>query len=240
MNPVALVTGGAVRLGRAISLGLAEAGYDLVVAYNSSAEAAAELASSVESTGRRCEIVQGDLGRPADIDILCAAVGETYGRLDLLVNSASTFLPTALLDIEGDEWSEVMNVNLRVPHLLVRGLADLLSECGGSVINIADHMGMKPWVRYAHHSVSKAALIHLTKIQAQGLAPEVRVNAIAPGIVLPPEGMDPLALEREVEGTVLGRAGRPDDVLGAVLYLAEAEFVTGQVVVVDGGASLVD
>ncbi len=240
MNPTALVTGGAVRVGRAISLGLAGAGYDIVVSYRSSTGAAEELKGLIEDMGRRCTLIQADMGDPAAIARLGAEVRDTHGRLDVLVNSAASFMPTSLLEIEADEWNDVMDVNLRGPHLMVREFAALLRKSSGTVINIADHMGMQPWVRYAHHSVSKAGLIHLTKIQARALAPEVRVNAVAPGLVMPPEGMDEAALDAGVEATVLKRAGSAQDVVEAVLYLAHAGYVTGQLLVVDGGGSLLE
>ncbi len=238
MNPVALVTGGAVRLGRAISLRLAEAGYDLFVHYNSSAAPAEEVAREIEALGRRCVIGQADLSDPRAAVVLGAELREAYGRLDLLVNSAANFHATSLLDIDAEEWDRALDVNLRAPHLLVREFAGLLRDSRGAVVNMADHMGMKPWVTYAHHSVAKAGVIHLTKIQARALAPEVRVNAIAPGLVLAPEGLTDEALAREVEATLLKREGTPDDVADAVLYLASAEYVTGQLLVVDGGGTL--
>ncbi|MDT8342130.1 MAG: SDR family oxidoreductase [Longimicrobiales bacterium] len=238
--PVALVTGGAVRVGRAISLALAEAGYDLVVHYHASADPARDVRERVEALGRRCVLVSGDLADAAGPDGLADAVREAYDRLDLLVNSAAGFRDTAILDVDAEEWDHVLALNLRAPHLLVRALAPLLRASAGTVVNIADHMGMKPWVRYGHHSVSKAALIHLTRIQARALAPEVRVNAVAPGLVLPPEGLSDAALAREVDATLVKRVGSPRDVAEAVLYLARARYVTGHLLVVDGGGTLLD
>ncbi len=236
--PVALVTGGAVRVGRAITLALADAGYDVVVNYHSSEGPAREVATMLEEMERRVWTVQGDLGEPATADALAAAVRDGPGRLDLLVNSAANFHPTPVLDTDADEWDAVHDVNLRGPHLMVRACADLLRSSSGAVVNIADHMGIRPWVRYGSHSVAKAAVIHLTKVQALALAPDVRVNAVAPGLVLPPEDMDAEALEREVAGIPLGRAGTPQDVAEAVLFLARAPFVTGHLLVVDGGQTL--
>jgi len=240
MNPVALVTGGAVRVGRAISLGLARQGWDLVVNYRSSAGPADEVRQEIEAMGRRCVLARGDLGVPDEVESVAGAVREEFGRLDLLVNSAANFHSTSLLDIDAEEWDRVMDVNLRGPHLLTRACADLLQSAEGSVVNIADHMGMQPWVRYAHHSISKAGLIHLTRIQARALGPEVRVNAVAPGLVLPPDDMDPERLQAEVDATLVKRVGTPDDVVQAVLYLAGASVVTGQLLVVDGGGTLLD
>ncbi len=236
-SPVALVTGGAVRVGRALSLGLAEAGYDLVVGYRSSAGQAEEVRARIEAAGRRCTLVRGDMASPGDIEDLAATVADVHGRLDVLVNSAASFHDTRLLEVDADEWDAILAVNTRGPHLLVRACAHLLRASRGTVVNVADHMGIKPWVRYGAHSVSKAALIHLTRIQARALAPEVRVNAVAPGLVLPPEGMPREALEQEIDATLVKRVGSPQDVVEAVLYLARAPFVTGQLLVVDGGGT---
>jgi len=239
-TPTALVTGGGVRVGRAIALGLAEAGYDVLVNYRSSREPALETASRIEALGRRCVTVRADLGDAEAGPTLAEAVREHFGRLDLLVNSAANFHSTPILDTDAEEWDAVLDVNLRGPHLLVRACAPLLRAAGGAVVNIADHMGMKPWVRYGAHSVSKAALIHLTRIQARALAPECRVNAVAPGLVLPPEGMPESALQREVDATLVKRVGSPRDVVQAVLYLARAPYVTGQLIPVDGGGTILE
>jgi pteridine reductase len=236
--PVALVTGGAVRVGRAITLGLADAGYDVVVNYRSSEGPAGEVAQILDEMGRRAWTVQGDLGDPATAGRLATAVREGPGRLDLLVNSAANFHPTEVLETDADEWDAVHHVNLRGPHLLVRACADLLRASRGAVVNIADHMGIRPWVRYGSHSVAKAAIVHLTKVQALALAPEVRVNAVAPGLVLAPDDMDSEALDREISQIPLGRSGMPQDVAEAVLFLARAPFITGHLLVVDGGQTL--
>jgi len=235
---VALVTSGAVRVGRAISLGLADAGYDLLVAYRSSREPAEDLRQVIERTGRRCEIVQADLARPEAADVLSEGVRRRYGRLDLLVNSAATFESASLLDVDAAAWDRVMAVNARAPHLLVRALADLLASARGSVVNIVDLSAFEPWTEYPHHAVSKAALAHLTRVQARALAPEVRVNAIAPGAVLPPEGWSEARWEALAARAPLKRVGSAEDVAQAVLYLAGAGFVTGQILAVDGGRVL--
>lgn len=237
-TPVALVTGGAIRVGRAISLGLADAGYDLVVHYRSSAGPAEEVRGRVEALGRRCILASADLGDPDQVAGLAAVADAEFGRLDLLVNSAASFHSTHILDTDAEEWSSVLDVNVRGPHLLLRALAPLLRRSRGNVVNIADHMGVKPWVRYGAHSVSKAALIHLSRIQARAMAPDVRVNAVAPGLVLPPQGLTGEDLEAEIGATLLKRSGTPEDVVEAVLYLSRASFVTGQLLVVDGGGTI--
>jgi pteridine reductase len=235
---VALVTGGAVRLGRAIAFGLARAGYHLAATYNTSEVAAGELATALRAMDRRCEMIRADLSEPAAGDVVIAAVRATYGRLDLLVNSAASFEARPLLDVDASAWDAVMDLNVRAPHLLVRAAAPLLRQSRGSVVNIADLAAFQPWTERPHHAVSKAALAHLTKIQARVLAPDVRVNAVAPGAVLPPDDLPQERRQALAAATPLERLGTPEDVVQAVLYLAHAPFVTGQILVVDGGRLL--
>jgi len=238
MARVALVTGGAVRLGRALSLGLAEAGFNVVVHYHTSEAAAREVARRVEALGRRAVTVGADIGNPDQIPRLADAVEQEFGRLDLLVNSAASFRRGSFAEIDVQEWDEVFAVNLRGPFLLVQRLAPLLRKSGGSVVNIVDLSAMEPWVGRPHHAVSKAGLLHLTRVMARVLAPDVRVNAIAPGTVLPPADFDPAALERERERTLLRTLGSPEDIVRTTLFLAESAFMTGEVITVDGGRSI--
>jgi pteridine reductase len=235
---VALVTGGAVRLGRAIAFGLARAGYDLAATYHTSEVAAGELATALRAMDRRCEMIRADLSEPAAGDAVIAAVRATYGRLDLLVNSAASFEARPLLDVDASAWDAVMDLNVRAPHLLVRAAAPLLRQSRGSVVNITDLAAFQPWTERPHHAVSKAALAHLTKIQARVLAPDVRVNAVAPGAVLPPDDLPQERRQALAAATPLERLGTPEDVVQAVLFLAHAPFVTGQILVVDGGRLL--
>ncbi len=235
---VALVTGGAVRVGRAIALGLARAGYDLMITYHASEAAARELEAEVRGTGRRCELVRADLSDPAAAESVIDSVRAAYGRLDLLVNSAASFAASPLFDVDAEAWDAVMHLNVRAPHLLVRAAAPLLRAAEGNVVNISDLAALQAWTERPHHAVSKAALAHLTRIQARVLAPEVRVNAIAPGAVLPPDDFSEERLRALAAAIPLKRLGTPDDVVQAVLYLAKAPFVTGQILIVDGGRLL--
>ena len=238
MNPVALVTGGGVRVGRAIALGLVDSGYDLVVSYNSSGTGAAEVATAASRLGRRVHPVQAEMSREEDVVRLARSVADRFGRLDLLVNSASSFVANDLLAVTAEEWDAVMAVNLRAPFLLVRETAALLRAARGSVVNIVDLSALQPWTSHPHHSVSKAGLLHLTKVMARALAPHVRANAIAPGHVLPPEYFSEADIERDRRRVPLGRIGTPDDVVGAVRFLAGADYITGEVIVVDGGLGM--
>lgn len=235
---VALVTGGAVRVGRAISLGLAEAGFAVAVHYRSSEGPAEEVAARVRDLGREALTVPGDLSRPEAAEAVVAAVRERFGRLDVLVNSAAGFDARPLEDTDADAWDAVMDLNVRAPHLLVRAAADLLRASRGSVINLVDLSAFQPWTNFPAHAVSKAALAHLTKVQARTLAPDVRVNAIAPGAVLPPDDYPEGQIEELRTRTPMQALGTPQDVVSAVLFLAGASYVTGQILAVDGGRLL--
>lgn len=237
-SPVALVTGGAVRVGRAIALGLAAEGYDLVLAYRSSGDAASETKADIESAGRSCHLVRADLATPDGPEAVVDAARDAFGRLDVVVNSAASFRAVPLADVDAEEFDAVMALNVRAPHLIVRAAVDLLRTSGGSVVNITDLSAFQAWTGYPHHAVSKAALAHLTRVQARALAPDVRVNAVAPGAVLAPDDWSETRWEAVAESAALQRTGHPDDVVQAVLYLVSAEFVTGHVIPVDGGRLL--
>jgi NAD(P)-dependent dehydrogenase (short-subunit alcohol dehydrogenase family) len=234
----ALVTGGAVRVGRAISLVLAGAGARVVVHYNASEEPALRLLDEIRERGGSAEAVQADLRRHDAVTRLAAEVEERW-PVDLLVNNASTFPPEGLADVTRDLWEETIAVNLRAPFFLTQRLGSAMRARGGGVIvNLGDLAGIQTWSGYAAHSISKAGLLHLTRVAARALAPEVRVVAVAPGTVLPPDDMDTDTIESLAARTPLRRIGSPEDVASAVLYLATADFVTGEVLVLDGGRLL--
>lgn len=237
-SPAALVTGGAVRVGRALSLGLADEGWDVAVGYHTSEAPAREVAEQVEAAGRRALLCPGDVSDPGDVRAIADRIRAELGRLDLLVNNASTFFRGRLAAISEEEWDRTMGVNVKGPFLLVRAVADLLAVAGGSVVNILDLSAFRPWVEYPHHSVSKAALLQLTKVMARSLAPGLRVNAVAPGTVLPPEDYSEDQIEASRRKTLLKTLGTPEDVVRAVVFLARSPFVTGEVIVVDGGRRL--
>jgi NAD(P)-dependent dehydrogenase (short-subunit alcohol dehydrogenase family) len=234
----ALVTGGAHRVGRELALALAEAGADVVVNYHRSAAAAADTVRDIERLGRRALAVQGDVAEPADARRLVTAALEGFGRLDILVNSASRFERTPLPEITPEAWDRVLGVNLKGPFLMAQAAADALRAARGTIVNIVDLSAFQPWPSYIPHAVSKAGLLHLTRCLARALAPEVRVNAIAPGTVLPPDDFDGTDNAGGMDRRVLDTAGSPVDVTRALRYLLEADFVTGEVLVVDGGRRL--
>jgi pteridine reductase len=232
----ALVTGGARRVGRAMALALAEAGADVVINYNASGEDARTAVREIEALGRRAIAVQADIASSGDIERLVRATETTFGRLDIVVNSASLFERTPIHGIAEADWDRVLGVNLKGPFLLSQAAAPLLArDGGGAIVNIIDLSALQPWPSFAHHAVSKAGLLHLTRILARAFAPDIRVNAIAPGTVLPPEGAEG---EEGSERRVIARPGEPADVTAALLYLVRSDFVTGENLVVDGGRML--
>lgn len=235
---VALVTGGAVRVGRAISLALAGQGMRVVVHYNSSSAQADRLVEEIRAGGGDAAATGGDLSRGDEVERLAREASGLFGGIDVLVNNASVFPPERLEETDEALWDHTLAVNLKAPFLLIRHLAPALRERRGCVVNLCDLAGVQTWAAYAAHGVSKAGLVHLTRVAARSLAPEVRVNGIAPGAVLPPESMGPDELGAIARSTPLQRLGSPDDVTRAVLYLLHADYVTGEILTVDGGRML--
>lgn len=231
---VALVTGAGRRVGRALALALAGRGYDLAVHYHASADGAAETADAARRAGGRAEPFGEDLTQPDAPDRLVARVLRAFGRLDVVVNSAAVMVRTPIDEVSPEQWDLVMNLNLRAPFFVARAAARHLPD-GGVIINIADLSAYESWPGYLPHGASKSALVHLTRGLARVLAPRIRVNGVAPGTVLLPEGWDPASAEPLRETTPLRRWGTPEDVAQAMLFLLDADYVTGETIVVDGG-----
>ena len=238
---VVLITGGAKRLGAATARRLHAAGASIVVHYHRSREAAERLVAELDAlrTGS-ARAVSADL---LDVDALPGLVQATlahYGRLDVLVNNASSFYATPIGHITAAQFDDLIGTNLRAPLFLAQAAAPALRETQGLVINMADIHGQRPLKDHPVYSAAKAALLMLTRSLARELGPEVRVNAIAPGPVLWPEQPLDDALKAEIVGkTALKRSGSPEDIARTALFLAaSAPFVTGQVLAVDGGRSL--
>ncbi len=233
---VALVTGGARRLGREFVMALAGRGMRLAVHYGGSATAAAEVVAAIRQGGGQAEVFGADLRDAAAASALPQRVVDHFGQLDVLVNSAAVMVRTSVADTTAEVWDEVINLNLRAPFLVARAAAPHLARQHGAIVNIADLGGLEPWPAYAAHSVSKAGILMLNKVLALALAPEIRVNAIAPGTVLVPDAYGPSRREALAETTPLKRLGTPQDAVDALLYLVEhGDFVTGETLVVDGG-----
>jgi NAD(P)-dependent dehydrogenase (short-subunit alcohol dehydrogenase family) len=236
---VALVTGAGRRLGRAIAAGLADRGMQLAVHYNASSTGAADLRDEIRARGGRAECFAADLTDAAAARALPERVAQTFGRLDVLVNSAALMHRLRFEETTVAQWDEVLDLNLRAVFFCTQGAARRRREARGRVVNLADVGGLEPWPAYAAHSVSKAGVVMLTKVLALALAPDVTVNAVAPGAVLVPESFDQETREQLARTTPLQRLGAPADVVAAVLYLLESgDFVTGATLVVDGGRAI--
>jgi pteridine reductase len=208
----------------------------LAIHHHASAEGAAALRSEIASAGGRAQCFPADLADAAAARELPARVVAEFGRLDVLVNSAAVMHRLRFEDTTPEQYDAIFDLNLRAAFFCTQGAAGALRAARGKVVNMADLAGLEPWPGFAAHSISKAGIAMLTRVLALALAPDVTVNAIAPGAVLVPEDYDAAERERLARSTPLGRLGRPEDVIAALLYLLEGgDFVTGEVLVVDGG-----
>jgi NAD(P)-dependent dehydrogenase (short-subunit alcohol dehydrogenase family) len=231
---VAIVTGAGKRLGRAVALRLAEEGADVVIHYRSSKAEAQSAVAEIEKMGRRSVAIAADLGRVAEIKRLFDETAKYLGRLDILVNNAANFLPASMVSTTDEIWDASLDTNLRAPFFCAQAAAPLLRRARGIIINFADTGGLLGWPGYIPHSVSKAGVVMLTQVLAKALAPEVRVNAIAPGTITMPG--DPAEWEADfIKLAPLRRTGTTRDITDAVLFLAHSKFITGQILAVDGG-----
>jgi len=236
---VALVTGAAIRVGRAIAMSLAESGADVALHYRSSKPAVDETARAIREMGRRAVSVPADLAEPEACRRVVREAAESLGGPDLLVHSASSFRRASLEETDERLWDSSMNVNARAGYLLARAAAPALMERRGRVVLISDFLARDPARHYLAHSVSKAAVEGLVRALAVELAPEVSVNGVAPGTVLVPEGTTPEEADKLARRVPLRRNGDPEDVARTVLFLCSGPaFITGQVIAVDGGKSL--
>src|SRR5512136_1355327 len=240
---VALVTGGAHRVGKAIALALARQGAHVAITFHASEDKAQQTLAEIKACGVEGWAARCDQSDPAQVAAVFEALRARWNRLDLLVNSAAIMQSKPFLDITPQDWDATLDINLKGTFLFSQHAGRMMlaardAQGAGVMINIADEAGLTPWPRYVHHSASKAGVIMLTRAAALALAPRVRVNAIAPGPVLKPEGWTDERWDTLRPSTPLDRLGSPQDVVEAVLYLVRAEFVTGNVLVVDGGRTL--
>jgi NAD(P)-dependent dehydrogenase (short-subunit alcohol dehydrogenase family) len=234
MAPLALVTGAAHRLGKVFALTLARQGFDIVIHYHLSQEAALQTQAEVESIGRRAILSQADLTDPDQIQSLVSSLDS----LQTLVNSAA-LMPSGSVDaLTIENWDTSLDLNLRAPFLLSQECAKKMSP-GGLIVNISDVGAQRAWSRYPSYTVSKAALESLTRILARALAPKIRVNAIAPGFVLQSDIVPEEEWQRLIHRIPLKRPARTDEIASALEFLLKDEYITGQTIVVDGGYSLV-
>jgi NAD(P)-dependent dehydrogenase (short-subunit alcohol dehydrogenase family) len=231
---VALITGSAKRLGRAIALELQRRGARIAVHYRSDEKEAQEVA------GSNGAIFQAELTDVVAVEKMFRGIDASFGRLDILVNSASVFSPATVDEATPDHWDAQMDTNAKAPFFIAQHAARLMRRNGsGKIINMADVAGEVIWPGYLPYSVSKAALIAVNRGLAKACAPEIQVNAIAPGPVLFPEHYNEAQKKSAVERTLLKREGSPQDIVNAVMFLIENDYITGEMIHVDGGRHLV-
>lgn len=233
----ALVTGGGRRIGRAICLELARAGFDVVIHYRTSGEEAAGVAREVEALGRRAVALSADLTDVVATDALIGRAAGALGPLSVLVNNASVFADDRLDTVTGESWSAHLDTNLRAPVLLGQVFARQAPD-GASIVNILDQRVLKPDPRFFSYGLSKSALWFATRTMAQALAPRIRVNGVGPGPTLPSVHQSDGDFAAEAAAVPLARAGSPEAVASAVRWLVDAGLVTGQMIAVDGGQHL--
>ena len=239
-SSTALVTGGARRVGKAIALALAREGVRVAITYNTSIDHAQAAVVEIERSGGQATALQCDQRDLVAIDRLFDQLRRDFDRLDLLVNSAAIMERQPALDITPDDWARVMETNLRGPFFMAQAAAKWMREKGndGNIVNIADLSALHPWPSYLTHTVSKSGIVALTKTLALALAPSIRVNAIAPGAVLKPEEWEAERWEKMIAMLPVQHGGSAEDVAEAVLFCVKSEFMTGQLIVLDGGRSL--
>jgi NAD(P)-dependent dehydrogenase (short-subunit alcohol dehydrogenase family) len=242
MNPqgkVALVTGGAHRVGKAITMMLARAGAHVVVNYNQSAEAAEETVAEAKALGVEALAVQCDVSDEAAVQAMATTIQDHFGGVDIVVNAASHFGKTPFPSTQPEVtamWHKVTRILLDGTYYVCNALVPgMQARGGGVIINIVDLSAWHPWPNFLAHSTGKAGLLAMTRQMALELAPTIRVNAVAPGPVLPPPGYTEAQKAASAQRTLLKRWGRPEDVALAVHYLIEADYVTGDLLKVDGG-----
>jgi pteridine reductase len=238
-DKVAIVTGSAHRIGRQIALALAQEGCHLMVHFHRAVEEAEETCSDLRKFGVEVSSVQANLSKSKGILKLFSAVDREFSRLDILVNSAAILSPANFLDVQKEDWDRTMDLNLKGAFFCMQSAAKRMQKSGkGSIVNISDVIGHRPWDRFPVHSISKYGVEMLTKLAALSLAPQIRVNAIAPGLIMKPEGMEEKRWETLSKMSPLRRSGTATELVQAVLFLLRNEYVTGEILVLDGGLSI--
>ena len=239
---VALITGGAKRIGRETALALARAGMDIAITYRESEDLAVATAREIESAGARCLALRMDVRSEAEIRRTVAAVAEAFGRIDVLVNNAGVIEKAVLEEITAAQWDRMFEINTRGPFLTARAALPYLKAAHGRIINLGSLGGMEPWAAQAHYCSSKAALHMLTQTMAKAFAPEVSINCVAPGYIemhRPGDGPERPIAPAFASRTPMGRNGTAEETAAAILFFATGpHFITGQIMAVDGGLGL--
>ncbi len=233
---VALVTGAAKRIGRSIALRLAAAGADLVVNYQHSEAEAREVGDAIRRSGRRASVIAADVSRQGQVQELFRAVESEFGRLDILVNNAGVYFDAPFESLTEEQWDFTLNTNLKSQYLCAQAALPLMRRAGrGRIVNLSSIGAFQPKPSHVHYCVSKAGVVMMTRCLARALGPEITVNSVAPGkIQFPGEEVDQAYVRR----TPLAKVGTGEDIAEAVLFLVQAEFITGQVILIDGGRML--
>src|SRR5438045_4481790 len=232
---IALVTGAGTRVGRVIALTLGKAGMRVGVHYMGSEKGAPQTADEIIAMGSDARTLPGDLTDSATSPRLIEHTAKIFGGLDVLVKSAAVMLRTPVGEVLVEDWDAMFALNLRAPFFLCQAAARVMDKKGGAIVNIADLAAFEAWRNYIPHAITKAGIVQMTRGLAHALAPRLRLNAIAPGAVLLPEGWTQEQSDKLTGTTPLGRIGSPDDVAQAVLYLLSSDYVTGETIIVDGG-----
>ena len=241
MKKTIFITGAAKRIGKEIALCFSEMGWNIIIHYNSSKNDAQVLADEINGTNSDSAItVQGNLDVKEDVEKVINEVRDVFPTIDLLINNASTFYPTPIEDISEEHWDKLVGSNLKGPLFLIKGLKDKLKESKGSIINITDTNLSKGVANYSIYSAAKAGLESITKGLARELAPDIKVNAIAPGAMLEPPDVTWTEEQKSkvISSIPLNRMGSEKDISEAVKFLAKSNYITGQIIKVDGGRSL--
>ena len=241
MNKTIFITGAAKRIGKEIALTFKELGWNIIIHYNSSKKDADDLANQInKDNANSAKTVQGNLDIKEDVQKILSEVSETFPSIDVLVNNASTFYPTPIDEISEDHWERLIGSNLKGPLFLIQGLKEQLKSSKGSIINITDTNLSKGVPNFSIYSAAKAGLEAITKGLARELAPDIKVNAIAPGAMLEPPDVTWTEEQKNkvIENIPLNRMGSEKDIADAVSFLAHSEYITGQIIKVDGGRSL--
>ena len=207
----------------------------VAVHYNAAADGARETVEQIQSAGGDAQAIAADLTNADAANTLVSAVTETFGSLDVLVNSAAVMVRTPFGEVTPKQWDDIMALNLRAPFFLAQAAAPLLRAARGVIVNIADLAAFETWPGYVPHGISKSGVVHLTRSLARVMAPEVRVAGIAPGTVLLPDNWDEASAEHLRATTPLERSGSPADVTSTVLFILDSDYLTGETIIVDGG-----